>query len=93
MPLAILKPRRRRRWYHHLSFEFRYYVHIVLSAIAYTATGLKLILKNETVWFYSYTENKLFILTGLEYIRYVSVDSKETAWLMINDKFHSCEKF
>lgn len=92
MGYTLLKPFKR-PWYRKYTFEIRYYLNVTRFALMHLATGLKLILKNETIWYYSYTTNRLLILTGLEYLKYISVDGGETAWLMIDGTFHNCERF
>lgn len=92
MSYKLLKPFKR-PWYRKYTFSVRYYFNVARFAVANLITAASLLIKGETIWYYSYTTNQLFVLTGLEYLKYISVDGGETAWLMINGKFHNCERF
>jgi hypothetical protein len=64
-----------------IAILFRY---LVIKDICKTYwTGLKMIVKNEVLWCYDYTHKRLVIVDGLTYIRDITVDLGETAYLKV----------
>lgn len=64
-----------------IAMLFRY---LVLKDVLKTYwTGVKMIAKNEVLWCYDYTHKQLLIVDGLTYIRNITVDLGETAYLKV----------
>ncbi len=64
-----------------IAILFRY---LVIKDICKTYwTGITMIFKNETLWCYDYTHKRLVIVDGLTYIRDITVDLGETAYLKV----------
>lgn len=60
------------------------YRYLVFKDVCKTVTtGLSLILKNETIWYYDYTHKDIIVLDGLSYIRQTRVDMGEVSYLTV----------
>jgi hypothetical protein len=60
------------------------YRYLVIKDVLKTYwTGIKMIIKNETLWCYDYTHKNIVIVDGLTYIRDISVDLGETAYIKV----------
>ena len=77
---------KKRSLWHRLQFMVLYYYLQAKTTYTHWATGISMLIKNETRWYYDYGSKKVLIMNGLDYLRQIRVDLGEVAYFNLREK-------